>query len=429
MVGAGLAGLVVAAALADAGYAVEVLERDPAPDGTVPRRGVPQDAQLHNLLGRAQLHLDELLPGFVDELRSAGCGDASVADGTYVYEIGEVMPRRPLGLRLLCAPRPVIDDVARRILLARTDATVRYSCRVIGLTGSATAGVAGVVVHGDDAAGVTLDADLVVDASGASTPATAWLPAIGVDLPPESAVRTDQWYASMVVERGAAADVADFVMIFPCATSSRGALLSRFGPTIWYLSINGVGTDAAPHDEASVRAFLADLPDPSLADVLATATFRSSPRVFRKVVARWRRFDQHPTIPGYVALGDALAALNPLYGQGMSVAAWQASLFREGLLLPGLDRVALAAELTRRMAVPVAAAWNLPAAIDRQLLGDLPLDAATIARRHAEWAARLRDDPDLHRTYVRAWHLLDAPAAIGAVVGSHDAEQRQGGQW
>ena len=119
IVGCGLAGIAAAAALRRGGHSVVVLEQDNLPPQPVPRRRVPQAGHLHNLLTRGQIHMEELLPGFRKQLRAAGAREVPVAAGTRVFEFGIAMPARDLGLRMVCAPRPLIEHIARRLLQER----------------------------------------------------------------------------------------------------------------------------------------------------------------------------------------------------------------------------------------------------------------------------------------------------------------------
>ena len=72
VIGAGLGGLLAAHVLADRFEQVTVIERDALPAADEPRRAVPQGRHCHTLLPSGQLCLEELLPGILAELVSAG---------------------------------------------------------------------------------------------------------------------------------------------------------------------------------------------------------------------------------------------------------------------------------------------------------------------------------------------------------------------
>ncbi|BBZ06125.1 hypothetical protein MDOR_02940 [Mycolicibacterium doricum] len=69
-----MAGLLAARVPTDYYDTVRVVERDRLVDEPVPRRGVPQGCQPHALLARCPQILDELFPGYLDELVTAPPG-------------------------------------------------------------------------------------------------------------------------------------------------------------------------------------------------------------------------------------------------------------------------------------------------------------------------------------------------------------------
>src|SRR5262245_29767332 len=72
VVGASIAGMAGAAAVAPHFQKVTVLERDTIPPDSVRRRGVPQGGHLHGLLAGGHQALTSLLPDFDDALTRAG---------------------------------------------------------------------------------------------------------------------------------------------------------------------------------------------------------------------------------------------------------------------------------------------------------------------------------------------------------------------
>jgi hypothetical protein len=72
VIGAGLGGLSAARVLADYFDEVIILDRDELPDDAAPRPGVPQGKHPHRLLGGGLKALENLFPGFGNELMRAG---------------------------------------------------------------------------------------------------------------------------------------------------------------------------------------------------------------------------------------------------------------------------------------------------------------------------------------------------------------------
>jgi flavin-dependent dehydrogenase len=153
-----------------------------------------------------------------------------------------------------------------------------------------------------------------------------------------------------------------------------------------------------------------------LADLLSRARPRGRPQLFRRPTATWRRYDEltQPVI-GLLPVGDAIATLNPLLGQGISVAAWQARMLGQLLLEGDPTPVEL---LTRRYlersAVAAQAAWEL---------SELPNALMADPVAHAALTEAIRHDPAAHRRYVEVWHLLSAPTAAGASTAARVAAE------
>src|SRR5215469_574334 len=116
VIGAGMAGLAAAGALAGRFDEVVVLERDSLPGAPEWRLGAPQGQHVHALLTAGQRALERLLPGFTRALVSGG-GVASRANSDSRIEVPgyHPFPQRDFGWLTYCASRPLIEFTARRL--------------------------------------------------------------------------------------------------------------------------------------------------------------------------------------------------------------------------------------------------------------------------------------------------------------------------
>src|SRR5215468_4359297 len=132
VVGGGLAGLSTARALSDRFRQVVILDRDELPDGATPRPSVPQGKQPHALLGGGLKALENLFPGFANQLRRAG---AEPIDPGFdmLNEIPgqEVWPRIKLGLWTYSMSRPLLERTLRWRVERIGNIKVRGGCRVL----------------------------------------------------------------------------------------------------------------------------------------------------------------------------------------------------------------------------------------------------------------------------------------------------------
>jgi 2-polyprenyl-6-methoxyphenol hydroxylase-like FAD-dependent oxidoreductase len=390
---------------------VVLLEQDTLPSEPLPRRGVPQGDQLHNLMSCGQVHMEAVLPGFGEHLRAAGAREVAVAGGTQVFEFGTTMPSRDLGLRLVCAPRPLIEHVARQLLLDQGGVRIRQSARARQLLLGPNGSVTGVLVDSGSRR-ERVGASLVVDASGLRAEGRRWLRRAELPVPRVDRKRTSRWYVSAEVRRPASQLAVDRSwMVFPTPPQTRAGIVSPAGTDRWYVSLSGGHGDPPPRSWAEMRAYAETLEAPWIALLLDCGEPLGDPRLFRRPFSLWHRYDlQEKPLVGLLPVGDAYMCLDPLSGQGMSVAAWHGSILAESL--GGQDsrswREALGNAYLPRAADACRAAWTL---------GEVLAGRRSIAETQG-LGTLLERDPELHRRYVGAWHLIEPAGAVDAAFAA-----------
>jgi hypothetical protein len=168
-------------------------------------------------------------------------------------------------------------------------------------------------------------ADLVIDATG-SAGSSGWLRRLELPVPAEHRVRVNVGYATRMLRRGAG-QLDGLLLAGVADTPPR----PRFGVAFavdgdrWQVTLGGWHGDHAPADPAAYREFAASLPNPLIAQLLDDAEPLTAVRSHTFPASRRRYYERLPDPPaGYVAIGDALCAVNPIYGQGMTMAVLQA---------------------------------------------------------------------------------------------------------
>jgi 2-polyprenyl-6-methoxyphenol hydroxylase-like FAD-dependent oxidoreductase len=342
VIGGGVAGLLAAHALAPACQRVTVLERHPYPsakeDGPpAARRGVPQARCLHLLTAAGGLAIDHLVPGWRAHAQARGAlpFDAS-ADAALRLPQGW-MPRAPSGLAMLACSRQLLEEVLLETLLARPGTTLRLGLAVSGLLRGAQDGaVCGLWLAGQAA---PLRADLVVDASGASSSLPTWL---GHEVR-ETTHRLGLQYVSRWV-RLPDREQPDWHCLSIAATPASGgrsAMLLRAERGYWGAVLLAPEGTPLPGTDAEFLAFTQDLGGGALHAVLARSTPSSPIHRLGTTDSRIRHFDRLPHWPrGLAVLGDAACRLDPYHGLGMTLAARAALLLRQHSSLGPLDGVA-----------------------------------------------------------------------------------------
>jgi 2-polyprenyl-6-methoxyphenol hydroxylase-like FAD-dependent oxidoreductase len=113
VIGASIAGLLAASALSHGFRQVTIYERDELPDEPQPRKGVPQSRQAHGLTARGASAMNELLPGFFDEMVAAGAFTGDVQLDVSWYLDGYRLRPAESGVTAMGLTRPLIEWLIR----------------------------------------------------------------------------------------------------------------------------------------------------------------------------------------------------------------------------------------------------------------------------------------------------------------------------
>jgi 2-polyprenyl-6-methoxyphenol hydroxylase-like FAD-dependent oxidoreductase len=417
VLGASMAGLLAARALADTYRHVTLVDRDELPVGPEPRRGVPQGRHAHVLLSRGQQVLERLFPGLTGDLVAGGApiGDV-LADGRLFFN-GHLLSRTDTGTTAVGASRSFLEHHVRERVRARPGVTVASARDVLGVTTTADARrVTGVRVlrRAQGSAQEVLDADLVVDATGRGSRVPVWLEALGYPRPTEDRVPIDLGYTTCCYRLPDDALGGDLgALQAPSPDHPRGGGLTRLEGGRWMLTLAGVRGDHPPADADGFLAFARSLRFPDIHEAVRDAEPLDEPVPFRFPAAVRRRYERLERLPErLVVVGDGLCSFNPIYGQGMSVAALEALTLAQHLRLdprvPGRDfHRAVARVVDTPWALTVAGDLAFPGVEGRRTVRHRAA-AAYIARLHAA-AER---DPALGRAFMRVTGLVDPPTAL-----------------
>jgi 2-polyprenyl-6-methoxyphenol hydroxylase-like FAD-dependent oxidoreductase len=261
-----------------------------------------------------------------------------------------------------------------------------------------------------------LTSELFVDCSGRGSRLGSWLETYGYRPPDVESVDINVVYITanfprLPSEDGLAAVVCGPTPERPWAAAAV-AQEAVDGCPSWIASVSGYGMDAPRANLHAFRARAGLVGSTDLARIVAREPI-STIRRYGFPSSQRRRFERVAKFPeGVVAMGDALASFNPVYGQGMTVAAWQGTA-----LAAELDRglSGLARRFHRRAARIIDIPWQTAVLADLALPA-VPGELGVANRLLARYIARLQrvavDDPEVAKAFIRVTHMLDRPEQL-----------------
>jgi 2-polyprenyl-6-methoxyphenol hydroxylase-like FAD-dependent oxidoreductase len=247
--------------------------------------------------------------------------------------------------------------------------TLLEQCDACALAASGDrARVTGVVVQrAGQAASETFWSDLVVDAAGRGSRGGAWIEALGYERAPEEEIRIGVGYTSRLLRRRAD-DLPGAKCAIIAATppnERRIGVLFPIEGDRWMVTLGGWLGDHAPADPDGFLEFARSLPVSDVYDVMKNAEAVSEFAVYKFPSNLRRRYERVRQVPdGYLVTGDALCSFNPIYGQGMTVAALEAMTLGACLRGDRASFVGLPGRFYRRVSKVIDVAWQSAAGAD-----------------------------------------------------------------
>ncbi|MFC9255790.1 FAD-dependent oxidoreductase [Amycolatopsis thailandensis] len=418
VLGGSVAGMLAARMLSDSYTRVTVIDRDDlTAAGTGLRPAIPWAVHIHALLERGRQIIEDLFPGFVEDMLAVGVPVGDYGSTCHYCFNGQMFAETETGMACVAANRPVIEHFLRSRTLVRPGVSLRESTDIVGLEASEDRSrIIGVRVQGrNGGAEEVITADLVIDATGRGSRSPRWLEELGYERAPEEKVQMDLTYTTMDFVGPLENDpLGDDIALVPTATPAfpRGAIFARLADR-YALTLTGINGDRAPTDREGFLAYAKSLPRPEVYEAVRDAEQRSPAGSFRFPASIRRHYEQLRRFPaGYLIIGDAACIFNPVYAQGMTVAALGATVLGKHLA-KGVEPVPAA--YFRDLASVTNAPWTMSAAAD---LGYPEVRGKrTIATKMANLympkvQAVAANDPLVARAFIRTISLIDSPQSL-----------------
>ena len=414
VLGAGIAGLLVARVLADSFERVTVVDRDEL-DGAVgvqPRRGAPQGRHAHAILAGGLQVIEELLPGTTDDLVAGGAALGDVLGDVRLCANGHALKQAPTGLAALAVSRPYLESYLRSRLAALPAITLRGGHDVVGIeVNDARTRVVGALVQrrAQGSGAESVAADLVVDATGFGSRTPRWLAEWGYEPPAQERLVVNIGYASRHYRIGRERLGGDMAIIIgPTRAHPRGGVIQVQEQGRAIVTLFGILGDHPPVDDAGFEAFAETLPLPYVADAIRGATALDDVVLYRHPGSTRLRYDRLRRFPGgLLVIGDAVCSFNPMYGQGMTVAALEAAKAR--------DSYGDAPSFFRSIRPLVDAPWQVATGGDLMfpaVQGPRPVPLRLINRYLSRLHAAATHDAVLSEAFIRVTNLIAPPQSL-----------------
>jgi 2-polyprenyl-6-methoxyphenol hydroxylase-like FAD-dependent oxidoreductase len=426
IIGASLAGCMCASALADRADEVVVVERDQGVLEPGPRRGVPQGRQLHALWWTGLGAMDEMFPALSHELIDDGAvaGDPGYDFGWWWH--GQRRAPVRLGQRGVTMSRPFLEASIRQRALALPNVRLQLgAARGLTATGERVDGV--LLAGPGDGAGdpgerepgdssPRLPADIVVDCSGRGSQLPAWLADLGYEPPPRREVAMDLGYARRYFRRKPGAKLSDGTMglaALPSAAENyRVAFILSIEGDSWLVGLAGYAADKPSTDETDFMERCRGKGVPPLTDLLDVAEPTSEIVAYRMPNSLRRDYGALARFPfGLLVAGDAIASFDPIYGQGMTCAAFHARALRSHLA----SGAGSAAGYFRAVKKTTDSAWALSVGEDFRVpttRGQRPKGTG-LTHRIGDWyAPAMLSQPRLHERFLKVAAMESPPNSL-----------------
>jgi 2-polyprenyl-6-methoxyphenol hydroxylase-like FAD-dependent oxidoreductase len=221
---------------------------------------------------------------------------------------------------------------------------------------------------------------------------------------------THTTYVSQTLRIPAATVTEKLTLVGPVPGRPTGLFMVGYEDDIWIFTVFGLSGRQPPHDLTGMLAFARDYAPAHVVAAVRAAQPVTAVVQHRLPSSQWRRYDKMKRFPdGLLVTGDAMCSFNPIYGQGMSVAAMDALALQKSLR----DGVGdLPRRYFRAAAKSIGVAWAMAAGSDLAFpdVEGRRTPATRLTRHFSEWVlTACETDVVVLRQFTRVSGLLDPP--------------------
>ncbi|TDQ41426.1 NAD(P)/FAD-dependent oxidoreductase [Aureibacillus halotolerans] len=392
VIGGGIAGLLAAKVLSEYYNEVLIVDRDAFPDKPENRPGTPQAYHNHRLSPRGSLIFSRYFPGFIDDLLTNGAPSAQGESNLMIHQDGsKVLVGQGKEAKF---SRALLEWVIRKQVQVIPHIQFLEKKDVLSLqTSPDRTAVTGVLIQergATDRLKHTLTADLVVDTSGRFSKTVRWLTEVGYDVPKPELLKVALGYSTRQYKVPSGQKLPwDVIRLEGVpSTGAYSGVFSTIENNIAEMLLWNVGGRYPSTDIDQFEREIAHLDNPVFVETLKELEPISTPRGYRMPELVRQHFDKMERWPsGFLVMGDAFCYFDPIYGQGMTVAAIEAEVL-DACLRDQVERPKSGFELSvlKKMQNAIEPAWWLNCVADLRCpgvehAGSVPLKGVEFAQR------------------------------------------------
>ncbi|MEL7054146.1 MAG: monooxygenase, partial [Cyanobacteria bacterium J06588_5] len=180
-------------------------------------------------------------------------------------------------------------------------------------------------------------------------------------------------------------------------------------------TLGGYENQYPPLEEDAFLAFAQQLSDPSFSKAIASLTPTTPIKAYRSTANKRRRYDQLEHMPtGFIAIGDAVCALCPAYGQGLTTSGQSAVVLQDWLSQSELTHTLA---FQKKLEKAIKPSYDVAAGSDSGFVstkGRIP--KGRVAKVMNSYMRRLftiaHTDGDLNLSLIKIAHMIDSPIKL-----------------
>lgn len=306
---------------------------------------------MHGLLNSGWDQVMQIFPGVDQDLKEHGAHWVNFGKEFRWHHFGKVKAQFEEPMHGPFMSRASFEVSLYNRVKSLSNVKVIQQCKAVGLIGSAE-NIQGVETD----RGEQILADLLVDASGRGSNTAKSLEQIGLAPIKKKTLAAGLRYASYrFTPSPESSQTWKALFVTPKPPETKSAAIFPIENGQWLVTVSGRERDTMPTNLEEFLEYTKQLSTPEVHEALQGAQAISELKSFRYKESRHFCYEETKMPKNLVVLGDAYCSFNPIFGQGMTVCALEATALDKGLSKGDFD----SNEFYQSVSKIVSHAWDM----------------------------------------------------------------------